>query len=176
MRLRLALFLLSTTLTVSCISSPGQAAGAAKPDFGPNVLIFNPSMPAAAMQKKIDEIYATQQHNEFGPQRNALMFLPGEYKVDVPIGFYTEVVGLGASPDQTHITGNMHVDAASRNNNATTTFWRSAEGLSVTPAGGVMQWAVSQAVSFRRMHVLGDMVLHQHGGWASGGWMSDALI
>ena len=39
-----------------------------------------------------------------------------------------------------------------------------------------MQWAVSQAVPFRRMHVQGDIVLHQSGGWASGGWMSDTLI
>ncbi len=39
-----------------------------------------------------------------------------------------------------------------------------------------MQWAVSQAVPFRRMHVRGDIVLHQNGGWASGGWMSDAQI
>jgi hypothetical protein len=39
-----------------------------------------------------------------------------------------------------------------------------------------MKWAVSQAVPFRRMHVRGDIVLHQQGGWASGGWMSDDLI
>jgi len=39
-----------------------------------------------------------------------------------------------------------------------------------------MQWAVSQAVPFRRMHIRGDIVLHQKGGWASGGWMSDSLI
>ncbi len=39
-----------------------------------------------------------------------------------------------------------------------------------------MQWAVSQAVPFRRMHVRGDMVLHQKGGWASGGWMSDSVV
>ena len=39
-----------------------------------------------------------------------------------------------------------------------------------------MQWAVSQAVSLRRMHVRGDLVLHQHRGWASGGWMSDSLV
>ena len=39
-----------------------------------------------------------------------------------------------------------------------------------------MQWAVSQAAPLRRMHIRGDIVLHQHGGWASGGWMSDALI
>ena len=39
-----------------------------------------------------------------------------------------------------------------------------------------MQWAVSQAVPFRRMHVRGDLVLHQKSGWASGGWMSDTLV
>src|SRR2546429_9797425 len=39
-----------------------------------------------------------------------------------------------------------------------------------------MQWAVSQAVSLRRMHVRGDLVLHQHRGWTSGGWMSDSLV
>ena len=69
-------------------------------------------------------VYATQRRNEFGPERNAIFFLPGEYNVDVPIGFYTQVLGLGAAPDRVHITGNVHSDAASRNNNATTTFWR----------------------------------------------------
>ena len=82
---------------------------------------------------------------------------------------------LGASPDSVHITGNVHSDATLPNNNATCTFWKAAEGFSVTPTGGTMQWAVSQAVPFRRMHVRGNIVLHQSG-WASGGWMSDALI
>jgi hypothetical protein len=94
----------------------------------------------------------------------------------VPVGFYTEVMGLGATPDAVHITGNVHADASHDNNNATTTFWRAAEGFSVTPTGGTMQWAVSQAISFRRMHVRGNLVLHQHHGWASGGWMSDTLV
>jgi hypothetical protein len=152
------------------------AAGPAKPDFGPNVLIFSPSMPASTMQRQIDDVYRTQQHNEFGSERNALIFLPGAYKLDIPIGFYTEVLGLGASPDDVRIAGNVHSDAALPNNNATTTFWRAAEGFSITPAGGTMQWAVSQAAPFRRMHIRGDIVLHQHSGWASGGWMSDDLI
>ena len=155
---------------------PAMAASRTKTDLGANVLIFNPSMPAAAIQRQIDDVYTIQQHNEFGAERNALMFLPGEYKVDIPIGFYTEVVGLGASPDDVRIVGNVHSDAAAPNNNATTTFWRAAEGFSISPAGGSMQWAVSQAAPFRRMHVRGDIVLHQHGGWASGGWMSDDLI
>ena len=152
------------------------AAGPAKPDFGQNVLIFSPSMPASTMQRQIDDVYRTQQHNEFGSERNALMFLPGAYKLDIPIGFYTEVLGLGASPDDVRIAGDVHSDAALPNNNATTTFWRAAEGFSITPAGGTVQWAVSQAAPFRRMHVRGDIVLHQQSGWASGGWMSDDLI
>src|SRR5580698_2812365 len=162
---------------LTCTSAaPLIAATNAKPDFGPNVLIFNPTMPAAKIQEQINKVYATQRSNEFGPERNAFIFLPGEYKVDVPVGFYTEVLGLGASPDKVHITGNVHADASAPNNNATTTFWRAAEGFSVTPTGGTMQWAVSQAVPFRRMHVRGSIVLHQNGGWASGGWMSDILV
>src|ERR1700720_4322323 len=155
---------------------PTVAAKGAKPAFGPNVLIFNPSMTSQSIQKQVGAVYATQEHNEFGPQRNALMFLPGSYSVDLPVGFYTEVIGLGASPDATRILGNVHADANHEHNNATTTFWRAAEGFSVAPAGGTMQWAVSQAVSLRRMHVRGDLVLHQNLGWASGGWMSDALV
>src|SRR6202041_3475854 len=152
------------------------AAKGAKPVFGPNVLIFDPSMPSQVIQKQIDAVYAIQQHNEFGSQRNALLFLPGSYAVDVPVGFYTEVMGLGASPDATRIAGNVHADANLEHNNATTTFWRAAEGLSIAPSGGTMQWAVSQAVSLRRMHVRGGLVLHQNHGWASGGWMSDSQV
>src|SRR5258707_2647580 len=193
MKLRLALF--SCTLLFSSLSSlslnaqqerearlrvttslPAIAAKSTKPDFGPNVLIFDPSMPSQAIQKQINAVYRTQEHNEFGSQRNALLFLPGSYSVDVPVGFYTEVMGLGAAPDATRIAGNVHADANHEHNNATTTFWRAAEGFSIVPAGGTMQWAVSQAVSLRRMHVRGDLVLHQNRGWASGGWMSDSLV
>ena len=194
MKLRLVLFS-SCTLLFSSLSSlslnaqqerearlrvttslPTLAANGAKPEFGPNVLIFDPAMPSQAIQKQIDAVYSTQEHNEFGQQRNALLFLPGNYSVDVPVGFYTEVMGLGASPDATRIAGNVHADANHEHNNATTTFWRAVEGLSIKPAGGTMQWAVSQAVSLRRMHVRGDLVLHQNHGWASGGWMSDSLV
>jgi len=168
--------LLGFTAGLLAAALPAPAAKRAKPEFGPNVLIFDPSMPSQAIQKQIDAAYAVQEHNEFSLQRNALFFLPGSYSVDVPVGFYTEVMGLGASPDATRIAGNVHADANHEHNNATTTFWRAAEGFSVGPAAGTMQWAVSQAVSLRRMHVRGDLVLHQHHGWASGGWMSDSLV
>ena len=181
--LRAAMGLVVLVGLVAIGPRPAGAASAPRqektPDFGPNALVFNPSMPAAEIQAQIDRVYKVQEHAEFGSDRNAFLFLPGDYKVDVPVGFYTEVVGLGATPDAVHITGNVHSDASLDHNNATCTFWRAAEGFSVTPVGGAtngtMQWAVSQAVPFRRMHVLGSMVLHQNG-WASGGWMSDSLV
>jgi len=176
-------FEIAVRLTLTLIVAAGCAAlGVSdskphvKPDLGPNVLIFDSAMSQAAVQQQIDKIYASERNNEFGPDRYALLFLPGEYHLNVPVGFYTQVVGLGSSPDDVHISGNVHADASHDNNNATTTFWRAAEGFSVTPTDGTMQWAVSQAAPFRRMHVRGDLVLHQHRGWASGGWMSDTLV
>lgn len=159
-----------------CSTPIALCAAPAKPDLGPNVLLFDSSMPSAEIQRRIDKVYAVEQHSEFGPARYALLFLPGSYHVDVPVGFYTQVLGLGASPDAVEIDGDVHSDASLPNNNATCTFWRGAENFSVRPTGGAMQWAVSQAVPLRRMHVRGNLVLHQNRGWASGGWMSDTLV
>lgn len=168
--------LLAALVSALTLGAHSKSAHTSTPDFGPDVLVFSPTMPQAEMQQKIDAIYATQQHSEFGTQRNAILLLPGEYHLDIPVGFYTQIAGLGATPDAVHVTGNVHADASLPRNNATCTFWRGVEGFSVTPTGGTMQWAVSQAVFFRRMHMLGNVVLHQQHGWASGGWISDSLI
>src|SRR5499427_7293637 len=173
----IVVFLLAWIAVTGCApAAVAQKKQTTKPDLGPNVLIFDPTMPQADMQQQIDKIYGIERRNEFGAERYALLFLPGEYHLDVPVGFYTQVLGLGATPDAVHIVGNVHSDASHDNNNATTTFWRAAEGFSITPTEGTMQWAVSQAVPLRRMHVRGNLVLHQHRGWASGGWMSDTLV
>jgi hypothetical protein len=175
---KLATIIGASFLATSLLLPPAaaQTKTVAHPDFGPDVLLFDPSMPSSDIQAQIDKVYSVQQHSEFGTARYALLFQPGEYHVDIPVGFYTQVLGLGPTPDAVHITGNVHSDASLPRNNATCTFWRAAEGFSVTPTGGTMQWAVSQAVPFRRMHILGNVVLHQKGGWASGGWMSDSLV
>jgi hypothetical protein len=152
------------------------AAGAA-PSFGPNVVIFDPSMATSTIQARINTIYGTQQQNQFGAQRFALLFKPGTYNVDIPVGFYTQVAGLGALPDQVTITNQVHSDPVLPNNSALQNFWRGVENFSVAPPGGGMQWAVSQAVPFRRMHVRNNnLVLHLNGGFSSGGWISDSLI
>lgn len=147
------------------------------PNFGSNVRIFDSSMSMSSIQSQIDSVYAAQQGNHFGNRRDALLFKPGTYTgLNIPVGFYTQVLGLGASPDNVSISGNLHSDAFLSGDNATQNFWRGAEGFSITPSNGTMQWAVSQAVPFRRMHVRGGMKLNQNNGWSSGGWMSDVLV
>ena len=72
------------------------------------------------------------------------MFKPGTYTNDVNVGFYTQVLGLGLSPDAVTINGAVHVEADwFPPQNATQNFWRGAENLSVNPTGGTDRWAVS---------------------------------
>ncbi|MEU2025572.1 RICIN domain-containing protein [Streptomyces sp. NPDC016469] len=145
------------------------------PDLGPNTVVFDPSMSASAIQSKLNSIFSRQQSNQFGAQRYAVLFKPGTYSADVNVGFYTQVAGLGLSPDAVNINGAVHAEADWFQGNATQNFWRDAENLSVTPNGGSDRWAVSQAAPYRRMHVRGNLKLDD-GGWSSGGFISDSKI
>jgi len=153
----------------------GAAAGA--PNFGPNVIIFDPSQSQSAMQSQINSIFSQQQNSQFGTGRFAILFKPGSYNLDVPVGYYTEVRGVGALPDQVTINGQVHSDPVLPNNSALVNFWRGVENFAVVPPGGGMLWAVSQAVPFRRIHVRNNnLLLHLNGGFSSGGWISDSVI
>jgi Ricin-type beta-trefoil lectin domain len=146
------------------------------PNFGPNVLVFTPSMSSSAIQSQINSVYNTQQSNQFGTQRYALLFAPGTYNVDVPIGFYTQVLGLGQSPTQTTITGGgVHADANWNGGNATINFWRDAENLTTSPSSGNTVWATSQATPLRRMDINGSLALSLNG-FSSGGFISDSVV
>jgi hypothetical protein len=107
------------------------------PDLGPNVYVFSTSMPTTTIQNDINQVYSTQQSNQFGTQRYALMFEPGTYDVTVPVGFYTEVAGLGQNPSQTVITGGgIYANAAWNGGNATENFWRGVENITIDPSSG----------------------------------------
>lgn len=145
-------------------------------DLGPNVVVLDPSMPSATIQGRLNAIFQRQETNQFGSERYAVLFKPGTYNNDVNVGFYTQVLGLGQSPDSVTINGAVHVEADwFPPQNATHNFWRGAENLSVNPAGGTDRWAVSQASAYRRMHVRGNLELSD-GGWSSGGFMADTKI
>lgn len=175
----------SYSLTVAAVNSFGVSAqsvvllvatstNSTTPDFGSNVVIFDTTMPTATIQSQINSIYAIQQNNQFGAPRTAIFFKPGTYDIDIPVGFFTHVMGLGAFPDQVKVAS-VRSEAVLPNNNATQNFWRGVENFSVTQ-NSTMRWGVSQAVPFRRMHVLNGIRLSADYGWASGGWMADSLI
>ena len=151
----------------------GADAKQAEPDFGPNVSVFDPSQKDT--QQRIAAVFKEQERAQFGSGRFALLFKPGRYELDVPVGFFTHVAGLGKLPGDVTIAGGVWTDAAWMNRNATCNFWRTVENLAVAPRDGVNVWAVSQAAPLRRTHIKGDLHLSS-GGWSSGGFMADCKV
>ena len=157
------------------IPAPTATPPSGAPDFGPNVLTFDPSMSTTTMQNTLDTIYSQQQTNQFGTNRYAVLFKPGSYNLNVNVGFYTQVQGLGLLPDSVVINGAVNLDASWMQGNATQNFWRDAENMEIVPSGGWDKWAAAQAAPFRRMDVRGNMILWD-GGWASGGFLADSNV
>jgi hypothetical protein len=182
-------------LLLGALSVLPVTAAAGVPDFGPNVLIFDPSMPTSQIQAAVDAIAAQQVDNEMGTQRYALLFKPGTYgSVANPlifqVGYYTEVAGLGESP--TDVTINGHIDVYNRclapdNCIALVNFWRSLSNLTINVVGTGLDgcrasgnfWAVSQAAPMRRVNITGgNLTLMDYctagPQYASGGFIADS--
>jgi hypothetical protein len=183
----LALFLIGIGTSAAAPPPAGP------PNLGPNVFVFDPSMPTSQIQATIDGIAAQQVDNEFGTQRYALLFKPGTYgttanPLTFQVGYYTEVAGLGASP--TDVTINGHVDVYNRcltptNCIALVNFWRSLSNLTVNVTGlsgcraSADFWAVSQAAPMRRVNVTGgNLTLFDYctagPQFSSGGFIADS--
>ncbi|WP_250030193.1 adenylyl cyclase [Paractinoplanes maris] len=200
--LRRILAVALTTVTVGALTSVPAAAApvtasAATVNFGSNVTIFDPSMPVADIQAKLDAAYAKQVNAEMGTDRYAFLFKPGTYGTDaqplqIKVGYYTEVSGLGASPGDVVINGKVEVynrcleNGGTSNCLALVNFWRTLSNLSIKVNGagqdgcraGANFWAVSQAVSLRRLNVDGGFTLMDYctagPQYASGGFIADS--
>ncbi|HEX3776716.1 MAG TPA: coagulation factor 5/8 type domain-containing protein [Polyangiaceae bacterium] len=154
-------------------TAPDDTPSGGTPDFGPNVMIFDPSM--NDIQSTLDA--TASQVDEFSSNRFAYFFKPGKYNLDVRVRYYMQALGLGVSPDDVTITGAVRSKAELDQGNATTTFWKAVENLAIVPTqdNSVEVWGVSQGTSFRRVHVKGDINLWDNG-WSSGGFIADTLI
>ncbi|HTT40834.1 MAG TPA: hypothetical protein VMH32_24510 [Burkholderiales bacterium] len=196
----LAMLVISLALNIpsAVLADEDRGHHSRQPDFGPNVLIFDPTMPISEIEATVNAIYAQQVHNEFGAQRFTLLFKPGTYgSPDQPIifkvGYYTEVAGLGASPADTVFWGHWDVYNQCLTPGycvALNNFWRSLSNLTINVAGGQgcrgagNFWAVSQAAPMRRVNVNGvltfmDFCPDDEGGgngpfYASGGYTADS--
>lgn len=187
--------LLASLLVVLLVDGPVSARppSDSRPDFGPNVLVFDPSMPTSQIQATVDAIAAQQVDDEMGTRRFTLLFKPGVYgsaaaPLIFQVGYYTEVAGLGASP--TDVTINGHVDVYNRcvtpdNCIALVNFWRSLSNLTINVMGlsGCRAvgnfWAVSQAAPMRRVNVTGGTLTLMDfctagPQFASGGFIADS--
>ncbi len=156
-------------------TAPAAPPGAQVPDLGSRVVVFDPSMPVAEIRARADAIHAQQVDDEMGTERWSLLFRPGTYGTDaeplqIKVGYYTEVAGLGASPSDTVINGKVEVYNRCLTDGPTqpycvalNNFWRSMSNLTIQVNGAGQDgcrasanfWAVSQASSLRRVDIRG---------------------
>ncbi|HTF10419.1 MAG TPA: adenylyl cyclase [Asanoa sp.] len=190
-------------MTVTAAEGTAAAASPSHsrtPNFGPNVTIFEPSMPVSQIQATLDATHAAQVDNEMGTNRYAYLFKPGTYgtaeqPLQIKVGYYTEIAGLGASPTDVVINGKVEVynrclaDGGTSNCLALVNFWRTLSNLSINidSAGqdgcraSANFWAVSQAVSMRRLNITGanlSLMDYCTAGpqFASGGFIADSKL
>ncbi|GIF12737.1 glycosyl hydrolase family 28-related protein [Actinoplanes teichomyceticus] len=186
---------------VAAQAAPAAAQpGSATPDLGKNVTVFDPSMPVSQIQATLDAANAKQVDNEMGTDRYAFLFKPGTYgtaeqPLQVKVGYYTELTGLGANPGDVVINGKVEVynrcleGGGTSNCLALVNFWRTVSNLTVNINGagqdGCRQtanfWAVSQAVSLRRVQFTGgtlSLMDYCTAGpqYGSGGFIADAKL
>lgn len=145
--------------------------------FGGNTYIFSPEDDPKQVAETLDAIYEKQEANQFGEERYAIYFMPGEYDetIEANVGFYTQVAGLGELPTDTKLqslqcTARWLSDDPS-NHNACCNFWRGVENMELETN---TMWAVSQATFMRRVQVDGALFLHDEYGWCSGGFLADS--
>jgi hypothetical protein len=175
------------------LAPPSASAADTEPldRFGPNVYIFSPRTPQSQIQSTADRIAKQQIDNEFGNERYALLFEPGSYgsrehPLNLKVGYYTAIAGLGASPRDVTIKGSVQVRNRCFNGAciALDNFYRSLSNLSIDIssretgcyAGEI--WAVSQGAPMRRVRVTGgDLRLWDSctsPGFSSGGFIADS--
>ena len=196
--------ILSLALALVALGSSAGAGGfsAATPasPFGPNVIVFDPSMPVGEIQATVNAIHAQQVDAEMGTNRYALLFKPGIYgsaaqPLQLKVGYYTEIGGLGDSPADVTINGKIEVynrcfgPGGTSDCHALVNFWRTLSNLTLNInalgqdgcRASANFWAVSQAVSMRRLNVTGanlSLMDYCTAGpqFASGGFIADSSL
>jgi hypothetical protein len=197
-----AVLAITAAMTGIALADTGQVAlmPVSAADLGPNVTVFDPSMPISQIQATLDATVAAQVDNEMGTARYAFLFKPGTYGTDtqplqIRMGYYEEIAGLGASPNDVVINGKVDVYNRCLANNGTANcialvnFWRSLSNLTLNintaGEGGCRAsanfWAVSQGDSLRRMNISGknlSLMDYCTAGpqWASGGFIADSKL
>jgi len=165
------------------------------PSWPSSVKVYSPGQDAQA-QADINAAYSVNggqpDHGQFSTERFAFLFKPGSYNVEVPVGYYTQVAGLGEQPTDVRFTsakgvycmeGTFEVQIGALN-----TFWRTAENFENNAnfdwfnGNTGMMWAAAQAAPIRRIKQNGDLLMfyyrlpNQFADFASGGFLANSVI
>jgi len=175
----------TSAISLAALAAMPFVAGAAAPtpDLGENVRVFSPEDGLEEIHRATEDVFRRQHKRQFGPERQAFLFLPGDYSKmkTVEVGYYTQILGLGRSPLDVKLP-NVKTPAALDNNNATCNFWVGIENVAIADTDNnedpyfSFQWAVSQAAPARRLHVSRKAVFDWFYGWASGGYVADCVF
>lgn len=192
-------------------SEPSEAVSLEKNLFGDHTIIFAPTDDPQQINETVQKIFIAQNDYandaQFNSENWSIYYKPGDYKNTecVPVGFYTQVAGLGKLPTDVELN-NIEVPAyldggASGDywggdgsfRNATCNFWRSAENLAVTGTEDAsvvdkvapqsqnngksyLNWSVAQAAPIRRVYSTRPVKYDCDWGWASGGYTADCMF
>lgn len=132
-------------------------------------------------------IYDSERH--FVEDRYAILFANGTYEdLDLEVGYYTQLAGLGGRAEDVKFINcdygpycpalnkdRFVPEKDGRPGLSLDTFWRVAENYYTEARNGQL-WAVSQAAPIRRVHIKGDLMLHDAGARASGGHMANCIV
>lgn len=139
-------------------------------------------------QELCDLLYTQQVRAEFGISRVLIMLAPGIHYLEINLGYYTQVVGLGMDRSEVRVVGKI----GSENKpdpctGALNNFFRSISNLTIaTTDDRKVYFDASQASPVRQVTVDGELHLSQFepgcggdqgsGGYSSGGFMSNCEI
>ena len=177
----------SGLMLAALAAATGPAFGQNSTIFGPNVYVFNPTMSSASIQSTLISLASAGQ---FDSTRYAVLFMPGTYSLQAPVGYYESIAGLGTTPGSVVINGFLTPNYGTTSQyypgtNVTDTFWRSMENMtfnvatdSAQNAGpNTLQWGVSQGAPLRRLQINGSLELtDSYCGEASGGFIADTVV
>ena len=188
------------SLLISFLSHTAATTELNPPNWPASVSVFSPTDTPAAIAAVVNAAYAQNgghapiaNNGQWSTARFAFFFKPGVYTTDVPVGYYTQVLGLGASPDDVTFAGAKGVYCEEGDYDfdvgSLDTFWRGAENFRSNAtyqwagmAKGGMLWSVSQAAPLRRIHVTNELQLYEYeppygaAGYSSGGFLANSKV
>ena len=189
-----ALWVMLVLLQLAAAAFSGLGQEPNPPVWPSSVHVFTPRNSTDEIERVVQSAYVEnggrEDHGQFSADHFAFLFMPGTYHANVPVGFYTQVLGLGSAPSDVVFDGDKGVYCEEGDFDidigALQTFWRGAENFETradhqwTDVKGML-WAVSQAAPLRRLLVTNNLKLYEYrsggaAGYASGGYLGNSVV